>query len=303
MLRAKRSTNDSPADCAAGMAERRWDHSDRLVANRHMQGVHLPVPVKASDSPKRAPHGFRRPDPLAESRVCQSIDPVVCKLRRSRHVPAAPVPSVGTCSPSERALLQPFAGRYVVPRTTVPHVPANTSHELICANATLRGRATDAAAAIAHCIEGMRLRCGHQPHRPLRQQRAGTQRWAVPRRQMQKSRRPGDPELAAGQTMPRPFLTILAVGTQTSSWIGPRHAHCALHKHAHNHVIATEADIGDLPRRGNAQSLFEKRCEIRRLRRSTQLRSAKAFNFPPNAVAPKNLHQPLTASPNFNPGR
>lgn len=92
MPRTHRSTNHSTAAHAAGVAERRRGFSDRLVANRHMQGVHLPMPVKASDSPKRAPHGFRGPDQRAESRVCQSIDPVVCKPHRSRHAPAAPEP-------------------------------------------------------------------------------------------------------------------------------------------------------------------------------------------------------------------
>jgi hypothetical protein len=280
MPRTKRPTNDSPADCAAGMVECRWRLTDRLIANRHMQGVHMPVPDKTHDAPQKAPHRFLGLVQRAEFRGCQSIGPVVCKPQVSRRSPAAPVPSAGISSPSLRGLLQPFAEGHGIPRATVPHVPADTSRELFRANAALRGRSTDAAAAIAHCIEGMRLRCAHQPHHPLRQQHAGTQRWAVRRRQMQKSRRPGDPELAAGQTMPRPFLTILAVGTQTGSWIGPRHAHCALHKHAHNQVIATEAAIGDLPSRGNAQRLCVERFEFQRLHESTVPRSPKAI--PPN---------------------
>lgn len=252
MPRATRSTNDSPADCAGGMAEHRWRLTDRLIANRHLQGVHLPVPDKTHDAPKKVLHRFLGLVQRAESRVCESIDPVVCKPRRSRHASVTPEPSVGTFSPSQRALLQPLAQEYRIPRATVPHVPANNPHELIRANAALRGQATDVA-IVTHGVEGMRLRCGQQPHHPLRQQHAGTQGWAVRRRQTRNPRRPGDFEPPAIQMAQRPFLTILAVGTQTRSWIGPRHAHCALHKHGHNLVNANEAGVGDLTRRGDSR--------------------------------------------------
>ena len=171
------------------------------------------------------------------------------------------------------------SSRRTASRQTISHGSGHEPDKLILVKAdTLRGgRYRTALEESFECLRDESM--GHPSH-PLRPWHASGAPLAVLKKQARHPRRHDGLELAGVQMASRPFLPILDLGTLTGFRIGSRHARSAFHKHGDNPVLASEDDIGDLPRGRNAQRLCGERFEIQRLHESTVPRSPKAITPP-----------------------
>lgn len=114
------------------------------------------------DGPLMAPHGSRRLIDRADSRVCQSIAPVVCKPHRSRHTRVVPdLPDIlpqGPSSPGPQAQAMRLPERNGVPQATVSQAPRYASNDLSRVGAARRRRGTDTG-AFEQDTDGKRWDC------------------------------------------------------------------------------------------------------------------------------------------------
>jgi hypothetical protein len=278
MPRTKRSTNDPAADCAVGMAEHRWRLTDRLIANRHMQGVHLPMPDKTHDSPKRAPHGFRGPDQRAESRVCPSIDPVVCKPHHSRHALVARGMTVGigeggAYSRHLQLMCRRLRGRRNALPQTITLLLRQQAHGGIRATAVQLGDLIPRTKGV-QCFDGVQFKVQRHPRTPPLRRSTGNDRLIILQKTARNPRCRDGQELPGVRMPPSPFLPILDLATLAVFRIALRNARSAFRKHSHNPVFAIGHDLADAPSGGHTQRLRVERFKIRRLHVCTLFMSA-----------------------------